>query len=167
MDVIVRHAVPGDVAKCFKLWRDLVTAEAGTFTEGAAYPQPNLDDPEAMGAWFGRFSHAMTDQSSRYWVAEVGDEIVGFLLAEHCQREVGEPKYFMHASEMYLKPEHRGGDAYKALEDALELWAEQLNVDVIECAAVFTEKQMGRWISRGFTPYMVNLYRNARWKDQA
>lgn len=167
MDVLVRHAIPGDVARCFSLWRDLVRAEAATFTGGAAYPQPNLDDPEAMGAWFQRFTRGLTEQSCRYWVAEVEGKVVGFLLADHCQREVGEPKFFINASEMYIVPEHRKSEVYTSLEDALESWAEELRVEHIECAAVFTEPQVGRWVSRGFHPYMINLYRNARWKESS
>ena|SRR5690242_19336102 len=167
MDVLVRHAVPGDVVSCFDMWRALVTAEAATFPDGAAYPAPNLNDPTAIGAWFVRFTQALQDPDTRFLVAEVEGAIVGFLLVSHYEREMGEPKQFLHATEMFVKPEFRGTEVYKVLEAAMEEWAKELRVEVIECAAVNTPKQVERWVSRGFTPYMINLHRTAKWKEQA
>ncbi len=155
------------MARCFGLWRDLVSAEVATFPQGAAYPQPNLDDPEAMGSWFQKFTRGLTDVSCRYLVAEVEGKIVGFLLADHCQRDLGEPKFFINAAEMFIVPAYRKSEVYLALEEACEEWAKELQVDTIECSAVYTEPQIGRWVSRGFHPYMISLYRRARWKEQS
>lgn len=165
MELVIRHATASDVAKCFELWRGLIAAEAATSVK--VYPQPNTDDPRAMNNFFTRYTAALRDEDVRYMVAELAGEIVGYTLASHMERAVGEPRYYIFVEEMFIKPHLRGTLVYKAFEEAVEEWAKELKVEMIECAALANDAQTGRWTSRGFTPYMVNLYRKAKWKEAA
>lgn len=166
LEVFVRDALASDVVKCYDMWQALVKAEAATFPEGAAYPAPNLQDPNVIGAWFRRFTSALSDPDSRFFVAEVDGSIKGFVLCHHYLRELGEPQQFIQCGEMYIEPAFRGGAVYEALEGAVEGWAAERQVDMLECAAVATDPQVGRWQSRGFIPYMVNMYRPAKWRKE-
>ena len=167
MDFEIRHVEAADVPQVFNLWRDLVAEELATYQDGKAYPSLDLDEPGVAADWFARYGESLVNPDIRFWVAVVDGHPVGFLVAYEFERMTGFPKRIIHVGEMYVAPAFRQKFLIaKALEAHVELWAKELKVEVIECSCVATEKQMNRWMRKGFTPYQTTMYRFAKWRGK-
>jgi len=157
-----------EVFVAFEMWQALVREELLTYKAGMAYPQIDVNASEVILDRTRKFSESLLDDDTNLWLAKVDGQPAGFLLAYNYERPFGWPKTYVHVAEMYVIPEFRRCLAVaRGLEAAVEKWAKELRVDVIECAAVATESQVKRWTKKGFTPYEVLMYRQARWRNNA
>lgn len=167
MKETIRQAEAKDVPALFDMWKALIKHEQGTWPEGASYPQLDMTDQTHVMPFFEALTEHLMADNSRVWVAEVDGQPAGYAVAYHYERRQGEPKVLIHVEQMYVKPTYRrAARVARLFELVIEGWAESVQADVIECSATATDAQIKRWTKKGFTPYQVTLYRQARWKGK-
>lgn len=89
------------------------------------------------------------------FVAQDGEQIVGFLGGEIMERNVGMPRRYGHAHYLYVSPSHRGRGVARALIATGAAWATRQGVDTVECYGLAGDDG---WLRRGFRPMMTRYY---------
>ena len=121
--------------------------------------QETLDDRFAMAEnardrWGNDFPLWLDDETRRIYVAEGGDEIVGFSSA----RRWGPPPIYEESSEVYLdelyvRPSHRRQGLGTQLLSALRTWANRLGARRLRLSVLFAnEAAQAFWTSQDAQP---------------
>lgn len=165
MNVEVRRASLFDVAECFALWQALVAEERLLCTgrEDIAHTELTASSREE---WAGRFAAVLALEGCALFLAveKTLDKPVGYMLSSVASRDVGEPKVFLQVHELYVLPAFRGRqatyEARLALEAATTQWAKERNLRTVEITCVPAERQVQRWLARGFKLTSVRLVKD-------
>lgn len=161
--MIVRKATVFDAEALWCMWAALHEHEAALC--GGRHPSalPTVQ-AETKEQWAARFSFVVASPSCLLLVAceKKLDKPVGYMLSSVGQRDIGTPGPFLQVHELYVDPAYRGSSDDRAaaqLELATATWAKEHGLTTAVITCVPAEKQVQRWLRKGFRQTLVTLER--------
>ena len=150
----IRDVVFGDLEQLYNLWAMLANYE------GSQSDYPDVDPMDNQDRWLHDVSKTMLSTTGRILVADDGGLLIGYMKSGVMERAIGHPRFYLQVSEMYVMPEYRKGPAARRLRNETIRWVNEIGadvVDMVELVCVYTDKQINRWVKKGYKPYAVTM----------
>lgn len=152
MPVTTRRAQREDQARIAALWQDLLEEQA-ELEERFGMAE------DALERWNNDYPQWLRDETRRIFVAEEGDNLIGFITA---QRWAPPPIYAfsdeVYVNELYVAPSARRTGAGEALVEVMRAWADDLGAARIRLG-VLAANGPGRafWAEQGARAVSLTL----------
>lgn len=132
------------------------TKEEDIDYEFPSYPEPPAK--EVLAEWL---AGAIKSPTAFVIVTENEDKIMAFMLSHLEFRPLVEPQRFGHVDMIYVRAENRNQISIaKNLVKTTKRWFKLNSVQFVETRTRASQRQVGRWVRKGWIPYSVNLWKS-------
>lgn len=151
---MVRRAKPEDLGELAAMWSACLAEE----NETCAHPQyPAVLEVDAAAS----FVMSARNPDAVVFVAEDAGKVVGYLAGGVRERILGAPYRYAFVETLYVKPQWRKKFGLaEELVNALRHWLNSKGgVSFAETMVRPGEKNLNRWVKKGWIPFAIHLFK--------